>query len=96
MREVKDLASGMKEAIANVKKLTTDAKAGLNNEIGRALTNADKVRTFTRELKDANLEVESFLGDTGSNFTPEDGNTQQHDGNPQKPDINGVTLNKGS
>lgn len=91
MREVKNLASGMREAIANIKKLSTDAKSGLDAEVSRALVNADKVRTFTNELRDANLEVEQFLGDTGSNFPPSDGNTPPHDG--PKPDLNGVMVN---
>lgn len=92
MREVKNLASGMREAIANIKKLSTDAKAGLDNEVSRALVNADKVRTFTSELRDANLEVEQFLGDTGSNFPPSDGSTPPQSG-AIKADVNGVIVN---
>jgi hypothetical protein len=93
MREVKNLALGMREAIANIKKLSADAKSGLDSEVSRALVNADKVRSFTRELSDANQEVEQFLGDTGSNFPPSDGSTPPQSG-AISADINGVTVNK--
>lgn len=93
MREVKDLASGMKDAIANIKKLSTDAKSGLLSEIDRAKVNASKVTSFTQELSDANKEVEAFLGDTGSNFpTSEPSPTPAVKPKPHT-DINGVTLN---
>jgi len=93
MREVHDLAAGMKDAIAGIKKLALDAKSGLNTEISRAQTNATKVNALTADLKAANLEVESFLGESGSNFPPsgEDLNTQPSAG--VKADHNGVVLN---
>jgi hypothetical protein len=92
MKEVRDMAAGMREAIASIRKSSADAKNNLAVEIGRAQTNAAKVRSFTQELRDANLEVESFLGETNSNFQhSEDSDTQQ---SPSKPDVNGVTLNK--
>lgn len=101
MREVHDLASGMREAIASIRKNAVDAKNGLASEIVRANVNADKVKSLTDDLKEANKEVESFLGESGSNFPPSgDSNTQQQDGLNKgvqtgvKPetDINGVTL----
>jgi hypothetical protein len=94
MREVHDLAAGMKDAIAGIKKLAVDAKAGLNSEVSRAQSNANKVLALTADLKAANLEVEAFLGDTNSNFPPTgtDSNTPLSTGTH---DINGVTLNPG-
>lgn len=71
MREVHDLASGMKDAIAKIKQAASDAKSGLHAEIGRAQVNASKVVAMTTDLKAANLEVESFLGESGSNFPPD-------------------------
>lgn len=70
--------------------MTVDAKNELVEETKRAIDNASKVRSFTKDLKDANGEVEALLGDTGSNFPPEDGNTPPPDG--LKHDINGVRL----
>lgn len=92
MREVKSLAQGLKDTIASVRQMTIDAKNDLEAEAKRALGNAAKVVSFTKDLKDANAEVETFLGDTGSNFPPPTGNTQPQDGHP-KHDINNVTLN---
>lgn len=91
MREVHDLAAGMKEAIAGIKKAAADAKSSLAVEISRAHVNAGKVQTMTSDLKSANLEVEEFLGESGSNFPPpgEELNTPP----PLTADINGVTIN---
>lgn len=92
MQEVRDLATGMKEAVASLKRISIDARASLDVEIGRAKVNADKVKSLAQGLKEANLEVESFLGESKSNFTPSEGSdTQQQTG--LKTDVNGVTLN---
>ncbi len=92
MREVHDLATGMKDAIASLKKIHVDAKNALTTEIGRSKVNAQKVMSMATDLKAANLEVEDFLGDTKSNFTSsEDVNTHPTTG--AKADVNGVTLN---
>lgn len=82
MKEVFDLANGMREAIANLKQSHINAKAELASEITRANVNAKKVQSLAQELKTANKEVESFLGETGSNFPEyqEGSDTQQHDG----------------
>lgn len=93
MREVHDLAAGMKDAIAGIRKLAVDAKNGLNTEIGRAQSNADKVRALTADLKSANLEVESFLGESGSNFPPSGGDSSTPPSTGAHADVNGVTLN---
>lgn len=91
MREVHDLASGMKDAINKIKQAAADAKSGLHAEIGRAQVNAGKVQAMTADLKAANLEVESFLGESGSNFPPgEDSNTHELG----SPDRNGVRIAK--
>lgn len=83
MREVKDLASGVRDAVANVKKMTLEAKAALDAEIARSNVNTDKIKSLTKELKDANTEVEAALGETGSNFPQSE---------ERKTDLNGVTL----
>lgn len=94
MREIKDLASGMKQTIANLKQMTVNAHGALNAEIKHAQTNAQKVQAFTQELKDANLEVDGFLGETGSNFpSSEDLDTQAAPSTLTKADINGVSKN---
>lgn len=94
MKEVRDMAAGMREAIASIRKNYADGKSGLALEIDRAQMNAAKVRSFTQDLRNANLEVEGFLGETNSNFpSSEESDTQQQD-STEKPDRNGVTLNK--
>ena len=93
MREVHDLAAGMKDAIAGIKKLAVDAKNGLNMEINRAQANASKVTALTADLKEANLEVEGFLGETGSNFPPSGTGSPIPPSSGGKADINGVTKN---
>lgn len=97
MREIRDLAAGMKETIASLKKMNIAAKSELNSEVERANVNASKVKAFTKELKDANLEVESFLGETGSNFpTSEGSDTPQPSGTLElQADRNGVMINQG-
>lgn len=92
MKEVHDLASGMKEAIASIKKISADAKNSLAVEISRAQTNASKVKSLATDLKSANLEVEDFLGETGSNFPSSEESATPRVVGP-KPDINGVILN---
>ena len=89
MREVHNLAAGMKEAIASIKKAAVDARSALDAEVGRAAGNVEKVRSVATDLKEANLEVESFLGETGSNF-PSSGDSPMSAGHA---DINGVTVN---
>lgn len=89
MREVHNLAAGMKEAIASLRKAAVDARAGLDLEVSRAAGNVEKVQSVTADLKAANIEVESFLGDTNSNF-PSSGDST---GSGGQADINGVTIN---
>lgn len=92
MREVRDLASTMRNTISAMKKAVTDAQAELATETDRAMTNAEKVRSVAGELREANKEVENYLGETGSNFPPSEGlNTQ-----PPATDRNGVTVNQES
>lgn len=94
MREVKNLAAGMKDAVASLRKLSADAKSNLDVEISRANVNAGKVNSLAKELKEANLEIEEFLGETGSNFpSSEESDTQPPDAAGHA-DKNGVTLNK--
>ena len=92
MREVHNLAAGMKQAIASLKKSATDARAQLDLEMTRATDNVGKVHSVVSDLKAANIEVETFLGDTGSNFPSSGGLVT-----PSTPaDINGVTVNPGA
>jgi hypothetical protein len=94
MREVKDLAAGMKDLLAGLRKANVDAKGALMSEVTRAQGNAKKVQSVAADLREANKEVEEFLGETGSNFPPsEDSKTPQQDGH-NKADINGVTVNR--
>lgn len=91
MREVKELASTIKDAVAGLRKTNEYVKSAFNAEVQRATVNADKLRSFTQELKDANAELEASLGDTGSNFpTSEESSTPAQ---PSVTDRNGVTLN---
>jgi membrane protein involved in colicin uptake len=90
MREIKELAVGLKESLAALKSASAGAKASLLSEMNRAKVNAEKVQSLAVELKEANAEVEDFLGETGSNF-PSSGDSSTP---PPKPDINGVTINQ--
>jgi hypothetical protein len=96
MREMHDLAAGMKDAIAKLKQTAINAKIGLDSEITRANVNADKVNSLTADLSSANKEVEDFLGESGSNFPPSAASATPPVTTPLKPDINGVTLNPGT
>lgn len=91
MREVSDLATSMKGAISALRKIHADARAEFEKEVTRANLNAGKVKALTSGLKEANSQVESFLGEAGTNFPPE---TEVS----EKPhtDLNGVTLHKGT
>ena len=86
------MATGMMEAIASLKKSHVDAKSVLMSEIARANSNAEKVRALAQGLKEANQQVEAFLGQSGSNFPPEEVVVHLE---PLRADINGVILNKG-
>lgn len=91
MREVKELAAGMKEVLAGLRKDSANAKGQFMAEAERAKINANKVRSLAVELSEANKEVEEFLGETGSNFPP----TEASEASPTplpKADINGVTI----
>lgn len=89
MREIKNMAQNMKDKLAALKAQYNSNE--LNAEIDRANTNSEKIKAFTQELKDANAEIESFLGETGSNFSPsEESATRKQYG----PDHNGVTINQ--
>ena len=92
MKEVHDLATGMKELIASIKRDSANAKGALVTEAMRAKDNAAKVHSIAADLKEANKEVEEFLGETGSNFPPA-GETLNTPAVKPKTDINGVTLN---
>lgn len=89
MREVHNLASSLKASVEALKKATLGAQEGLLVEVERGNVNAQKVRSLTKELKDANLEVEALLGESNSNFTLSEGSATHM----PRTDANGVTLN---
>lgn len=93
MREVKELAAGMKEVLAGLRKDSADAKGQFMSEAERAKINAAKVRSLAVELSEANKEVEEFLGESGSNFPPTEDSGTSPTPLP-KPDINGVTISQ--
>lgn len=95
MQEVRQLAAGMKELIAGLKRDSIDARSALENEIACAKTNASKVKAVAAELKEANKEVEEFLSETNSNFSVL-GDTIAQKVIDQITDLNGVTLTPGS
>lgn len=92
MREVKELAAGMKEVLASLRKDSADAKGQFMSEAERARINANKVRSLAVELSEANKEVEEFLGESGSNF-PHTEASQAFPTPLPKADINGVSVN---
>lgn len=94
MREVRDLATGMREILTSLRKDNADAKSELELEVTRAKGNAEKVKSFTKDLKEANLEVEAMLGETGSNFPTSESSTLRQSGHVTT-DLNGVTRNQG-
>lgn len=88
MREVRNVASTMREAIAALKQRAGLAVANFESEVNNAHSNLDNVDSVTHELKEANKEVESMLGESGSNFTP-----VGPDGTSRPVDENGVWVN---
>lgn len=89
MREIKELAVGLKESLAALKSASAGAKASLVSEMQRATVNAQKVHSLAAELKEANTEVEDFLGESGSNFPSSETSSTP----APKLDSNGVSLN---
>ena len=97
MQEVRDLATSMKEAMDFIRKFSTDSRTAFAAEVDRAKANVSKIQSMTQQLKDANSEVEAFLGTAGTNFPPAEPTYQKYEGfaelTLQKTDINGVTIN---
>src|SRR6266403_4494523 len=100
MQEVRDLAAGMRGLMADLRRLNVDVKNELTSEVSRAHVNAQKARSLATELRDANKEVEEFLGESGSNFPPsEASDTLPVAGPKEGPHYprtlsNGVTVNE--
>lgn len=92
MQEIKSLASTMSEAFTLLKKIHADANTTLNAELARAHDNATKVKSLIAGLKEANQQVEAFLGETNTNFPPAEEPVKAEPEFKQKTDINGVTL----
>lgn len=95
MREVKELAAGMKEVLAGLRKDSANAKGQFMAEATRAKVNAAKVRSLAVELSEANKEVEEFLGESGSNFPLSEASEASPTPLPHA-DVNGVTINQDS
>lgn len=93
MREVKNLADTLRGTIAQLRTGHAAALTEFGNEVRNSNGNLAKVRAMTKELAAANRDVESMLGDAGSNFQEED-NIKGTTSTP-KSDVNGVTVNKG-
>ena len=109
MREVKGLAQDMREKVAALKRDTIKARTEFATEVANSRSNLTKFKAFTTDLREANKEVETMLGETGSNFpTSEDTpvkkpeitspssdntDTQGKSEDVAKPDTNGVILN---
>ncbi len=89
MRELSNMASTMREAMAALKQKIAASTQSFETEVGHSHINVDKVDAVTSELKAANKEVEQMLGESGSNFTP--AGSEQGLG---PPDINGVQINR--
>lgn len=71
MKEVKALGSSLRSMMDGIKKAASEAQSSFEVEAQRALVNSDKVKSAAADLKSANLEIESFLGEeTQSNFPP--------------------------
>lgn len=89
MREISSLAQTMREAIASLKASAAAATQDFKSEVSNSNTNISKIKSLTKDLKDANKDVEQMLGESGSNFTPVGSESTLG-----KPDINGVQVNK--
>lgn len=87
MRELSNMATTMREAVAALKQKVAASTAAFQAEVGHSTVNVGKVDAMTSELKAANKEVEQMLGQSGSNFTPDGSNLGPAD-------INGVQVNK--
>lgn len=70
MKEVKALGSSLRFMMDSIKKSASEAQSSFELEAQRALVNSDKVKSAASDLKSANQEIESFLGETQSNFPP--------------------------
>lgn len=89
MREVKALGSSLRDMMDKVKKSAADAQANFQTEAERALSNSDKVKSAAADLKAANLEIESFLGEADSNFPPSE---ESPPVTPHPVEFHGTTL----
>lgn len=75
MQEVKALGASLRDMMGQIKSAAADAQSAFQTEAQRALVNSGKVKSAAADLKSANLEIESFLGEAGSNFPPSETST---------------------
>lgn len=94
MREVKNLADTLRGTIAQLRAGHAAALHEFGNEVKNSNNNLAKVKAMTKELAVANRDVESLLGDAGSNFEVDEEEVKGTTSMP-KSDVNGVTVNKG-
>lgn len=92
MRELSNMASTMREAMAALKLKIANSTQSFQTELGHSQVNIDKVDAVTGELKAANQEVEQMLGQSGSNFTP--ASSAEPTSTLGPPDSNGVQVNR--
>lgn len=95
MREVLNLAGSLRDTLTSLRAEAERAKNEFHGEHKATQVAIGKVKSLTKDLKQARQQVEGVLGEAGSNFQevvePETGN--------QEPacsvfDSNGVCLNR--
>jgi hypothetical protein len=93
MKEMRNIASSLRESLAALKASANQAVGEFQTEVVNGQANINKVKAVTIELKSANKEVEQILGQGDSNFPPEqpDGH-ESFDDNGVRP-TQGVTPN---
>jgi predicted nucleic acid-binding Zn-ribbon protein len=98
MREVRGLAETIRERVKALKAEAANATNEFNSEHDATIASIGKVKSITSELRAARQEVDAQLGDVGSNFPTQEGQTSAKPEKPLsfgKPDVNGVFVTKG-
>ena len=91
MREVKNIANTLQDAVKSLRQRAQTTTEAFNREMAAAHEGINKLEAVTGELREANQQVQAALSDVGSNFPP----PEEHHIEAPKADLNGVTLNKG-
>lgn len=99
MREVRNVAQVIRETVKTLRAQAAVGAQAFQDEVAKTKVNMEKLGSLTKELKAANLEVETALGESGSNFplevetTSSMQETSSKAGNPMPIDQNGVRPN---